>query len=169
MLSELGLTVYGCELDEGKAELAGLFAKIDVCDVRQWSPPESLDLIVCSELLEHLPLADQISLLCRMRGWLRPGGYLVLSTPQRNSVVALVERGYARLRRGESYNWWDPTHVSVLRRKQLERLFTESGFIVRRRVGLHLVPELFRYSALHWTVHEGPLSVLGFDLIYVLT
>jgi 2-polyprenyl-3-methyl-5-hydroxy-6-metoxy-1,4-benzoquinol methylase len=169
VLSELGFSVYGCELDPAKARLAEAFGTIDLCDVRQWRPPrEPLDLVICAELLEHLPLEDQGSLLRRTRGWLRSGGALILSTPQRNSPVALLERAYARLRRQGPYDWWDPTHASVLRRKHLEQLFADSGFIVKRRVGSHIVPELLRLPALHWTVHEGPLSVLGFDLVYVL-
>lgn len=168
MLADLGCTVYGCELDPAKADLAGSFAEVDVCDVRRWKPPEPLDLILCAELLEHLPAPDQIELLRDMRSWLRPGGFLVLSTPQRNSSVALVERAYARIRRRGPYDWWDPTHVSVLRRTSLEGLFADAGFVVARRVGLHVVPELVPVPALHWTMHEGPLGVLGFDLVYVL-
>lgn len=169
MLSAAGCVVHACELSPAKAELARSFATVEVCDVRRWSPPEPLDLVLCAELLEHLPAEDQHRLLGRIRGWLRPGGHLILSTPQRNSTVALVERAYTRLRRRGDYDWWDPTHVSVLSRRALERLISASGFSVRRRVGLHVVPELVPVPPLHWTVHEGPLGRLGFDLVYVLT
>lgn len=168
VLAELGWTVYGCELDPAKAELAGSFGKIDVCDVRSWAPPEAVDLVLCAELLEHLPSDDQQPLLEEVRRWLRPGGHLVLSTPQRNSPVALVERAYSSLRHRGAYDWWDPTHVSVLRRSRLEALFARVGFVVKRRLGIHLVPELVPLPRLHRTVHEGPLGALGFDLIYVL-
>jgi 2-polyprenyl-3-methyl-5-hydroxy-6-metoxy-1,4-benzoquinol methylase len=168
MMAQLGLSVVACELDASKAELASSFGKIDVCDVREWLPPSSLDLILCAELIEHLPARDQARLMLKLRGWLSCGGHLVLSTPQRNSPVALAERAYTRLRRRGSYNWWDPTHVSVLSRRKLERLFIESGFTIRRRVGLHLMPEFLPFSALHWTVHEGHLGNFGFDLVYLL-
>jgi 2-polyprenyl-3-methyl-5-hydroxy-6-metoxy-1,4-benzoquinol methylase len=167
-LAERGLVVFGCEMDPDKAARAGAFAEIDVCDVRHWRPPEPLDLIVCAELLEHLPRDDQAQLLRDMRGWLRVGGHVVLSTPQRNSPVALVERAHTRARGTGPYDWWDPTHVGVRRRRQLERLFRASGFVIERRVGLHFVPQLSGLSALQWTRHEGRLGTLGFDLIYVL-
>lgn len=168
-LRDLGCVVYGCEMDAAKAELASAFAKVDVCDVRRWTPPEPLDLVVCAELFEHLPADDQRVLMRSMRGWLRPGGHLILSTPQRHSPVALVERAYTRLRRRPAYDWWDPTHVSVLRRTDLEALFAEAGFTIERRVGTHLVPEVVPVPALHRTHHEGPLGLLGFDLLYVLS
>jgi len=168
MLQCLGFRVHACELDPPKARRAATFAKVDVCDVRDWRPPEALDLVFCAELLEHLPEGDQPALLRNIRRWLRPGGYLVLTTPQRNSLVALVERAYTGLRRRGPYNWWDPTHVGVLRRGRLEALFAECGFCITRRVGCHVVPDLVRLPALHRTVHEGPLSALAFDLFYVL-
>lgn len=168
VLRELGCVVYGCEMDASKAARASAFAKVDVGDVRQWTPPEPLDIILCAELFEHLPAEDQPVLLRSMRGWLRPGGHLILSTPQRNSPVALFERGYTRLRRRPAYDWWDPTHVSILGRRRLEALLADTGFTIERRVGTHLVPELLPVSALHKTQHEGPLGLLGFDLVYVL-
>lgn len=169
MLAESGFSVYGCEMDPAKAKLAAQFAEVAVCDIRDWTPPTSFDLIVCAELLEHLPPNDQVSLLANLRRWLRPGGRVILSTPQRNSSVALMERAYSVLRKRGRYNWWDPSHVNVLRRKDLERLISESGFTVNRRIGSHIVSELLPLPAFHWTVHEGPLSVLGFDLVYVLS
>lgn len=168
VLQGMGCSVFACETDPAKAALAASFATVDVCDVRRWSPPEPLDLILCAELLEHLPPEDQPVLLRAMRRWLNPGGHVVLSTPQRHSPVAVAERAYGRLRRTGPYDWWDPTHLSVLGRRRLEGLLVESGFSIRRRVGIHLVPDLVPVPALHRTVHEGPLSVLGFDLVYVL-
>lgn len=168
IMAELGCTVYACELDPAKAELASSFAKVDVCDVRDWLPPEPLDLILCAELLEHLPAGDQPAFLRKLRTSLSEGGRLILSTPQRHSPVALAERAYARLRRRPAYDWWDPTHLSVLSRRDLEAMVAASGFAVDRRIGVHLVPHLVPVRALHQTVHEGRLGTLGFDLIYVL-
>jgi hypothetical protein len=39
--------------------------------------PASLDAVVSFYALIHLPLADQQALFPRLRGWLRPGGYLL--------------------------------------------------------------------------------------------
>jgi hypothetical protein len=39
--------------------------------------PASLDAVVSFYALIHVPLADQRALFPRLRGWLRPGGYLL--------------------------------------------------------------------------------------------
>lgn len=42
--------------------------------------PASLDAVVSFYALIHVPLADQRALFPRIRGWLRPGGYLLAIT-----------------------------------------------------------------------------------------
>jgi SAM-dependent methyltransferase len=42
--------------------------------------PASLDAVVSFYALIHVPLADQQALFPRIRGWLRPGGYLLATT-----------------------------------------------------------------------------------------
>jgi len=42
--------------------------------------PASLDAVVSFYALIHVPLADQQALFPRIRGWLRPGGYLLAIT-----------------------------------------------------------------------------------------
>jgi SAM-dependent methyltransferase len=45
--------------------------------------PASLDAVVSFYALIHVPLADQQALFPRIRGWLRPGGYLLAITGAR--------------------------------------------------------------------------------------
>jgi SAM-dependent methyltransferase len=47
-------------------------------------PPESLDAITLFHVLEHLP--DPLAVLERFRGWLGPGGLLILEVPNTNCV-----------------------------------------------------------------------------------
>lgn len=53
-------------------------------------PAGSFDLILCSEVVEHL--AESAAAIAGMRRLLRPGGVLVLSTPQRYSPLELAAR-----------------------------------------------------------------------------
>jgi 2-polyprenyl-3-methyl-5-hydroxy-6-metoxy-1,4-benzoquinol methylase len=53
-------------------------------------PDASFDLILCSEVIEHIP--DSAAALAGIRRLLRPGGVLVLSTPQRHSPLELAGR-----------------------------------------------------------------------------
>jgi 2-polyprenyl-3-methyl-5-hydroxy-6-metoxy-1,4-benzoquinol methylase len=173
VLLDRGFEVYGCDIEPAFAEQArarGVLA--DAADVLAWEPPVTADVITCMELIEHLPPARQPELLARMRRWVRPGGTALISTPQRHSVVATVERGYWAVKR-RPYDWWDPTHIGIRRHRDLRRLFADAGFTVERTVGLHLVPELagrvLPPLARHeWTRQEGPLAALCFDLAFVL-
>jgi ubiquinone/menaquinone biosynthesis C-methylase UbiE len=50
----------------------------------------SFDMILCSEVIEHVP--DPESALKEMHRLLKPGGILILSTPQRHSTLELVAK-----------------------------------------------------------------------------
>ncbi len=53
---------------------------IEVSDLRQFQlPPASVDLVVSSYVLHHLPDADKRALVARAAQWLRPGGRLVIA------------------------------------------------------------------------------------------
>jgi SAM-dependent methyltransferase len=60
----------------------------DICDSAL--PPAGFDLILCTEVVEHI--ADSAAALRGMRRLLRPGGLLVLSTPQRYSPLEQAAR-----------------------------------------------------------------------------
>ena len=47
-------------------------------------------MVLCSEVIEHI--ADSAGALRAMHGLLKPGGLLVLSTPQRHSPLELAGR-----------------------------------------------------------------------------
>ncbi len=53
-------------------------------------PEKSFDAVLCSEVVEHI--ADSPAALRGIRRLLRPGGYLVLSTPQRHSPLEIASR-----------------------------------------------------------------------------
>ena len=50
----------------------------------------SFDVVLCSEVVEHIP--DSAAALRAMHDLLKPGGTLVLSTPQRHSPLELAGR-----------------------------------------------------------------------------
>jgi len=169
LLRSRGLSVVGCELDPVKAATAG----VDAADARLWSPSHPVDVVTCVELVEHLPHADHLPLVERMASWLTPTGALVLSTPQRHSVVAWTERAFHVATRRGPYQWWDPTHVSVSTRRYWERLFREAHLDVSRRVGIHLVSDVVVQAVpalerLQHSVHSGPVALVAFDLVWVL-
>ena len=79
----------------------------EVCDLREFGlPPASVDLVVSSYALHHLPDAEKQALVTRAARWLRPGGRLVVADMMfgrggsqrdrqilRQKVVALAAKG----------------------------------------------------------------------------
>jgi 2-polyprenyl-3-methyl-5-hydroxy-6-metoxy-1,4-benzoquinol methylase len=83
------------------------------------------DVVVAAEVIEHLENPRAVA-----REWLRllrPGGTLVMSTPNNESwrsVMALIFQGHYASFGSASY----PAHITALLRKDIERIVTEAGF-----------------------------------------
>ena len=93
------------------------------------------DLVLCSEVIEHTP--DPAAVLAGLSRLLRPGGILVLSTPQPWSTVELLGRvafwpGVIQLVRAIYREPVLPTgHISLISRNDLEAMIRANGLDVR--------------------------------------
>ena len=94
-------------------------------------PTASFDLILCTEVIEHLPeSAAAFKNLCRL---LKPNGTLILSTPQRWSVMEVCARiallpGFIHLARAVYGESVEPTgHINLLTPGQLRRQIHDAG------------------------------------------
>jgi SAM-dependent methyltransferase len=76
--------------------------------------PGRFDALLSAHVLEHLTPEEASALLRDYVGYVRPGGHVVLITPQ--------ERGFAS----------DPTHVTFVDDDALASLCTDAGLLVRR-------------------------------------
>jgi len=79
-------------------------------------PRESLDAIVCCQVIEHFTKEDQVKTINEFKRILKPGGVLVISTPDR---FILELQGTAGLQ---------PNHVCELSREEFEELLQNHGF-----------------------------------------
>jgi len=88
-------------------------------------PARSFDVVIAAEVIEHLENPRKVA-----REWfqiLKPGGTLILSTPNNESIRSLM----ALLVRGHYVAFLDscyPAHITALLRKDLLRILTEAGF-----------------------------------------
>ena len=103
------------------------------------------DLAICSEVLEHVPPERSQAMLDSLFGALKPGGTLILTTPQRYSMVELGARllqfgpllALARKLYGSAE---ELGHINLLTAGALRDQLKKSGFQVRqlRRFGFYL-------------------------------
>lgn len=106
--------------------------------------PGSIDILLCSEVLEHIP--DSAQLLLAMAKLLTPEGRLVLTTPQPFSPLELLGKiaflpGLLQLLRWIYREPIEPTgHINLLRRKALQAQFARAGLAVEgdELLGLYL-------------------------------
>ncbi|HUN60085.1 MAG TPA: methyltransferase domain-containing protein [Candidatus Binataceae bacterium] len=143
-LAELFREVVGTDLEEAHLQNARKIAhkypnlrllRDDICNSLLLEG--SFSLVLCSEVIEHLP--DSPPALAAIHRLLEPGGVLILSTPQKRSllelsckiaflpgVINLVRKVY-----GEAI--FETEHINLLTAAQAERQLTEAGFTIRER------------------------------------
>ena len=144
-------------------------------------PKQSFDLALCSEVLEHIPATAQV--LAGIRTRLAPGGTLIISTPQRHSlmelackfafmpgVISVVRRIY-----GEAI--FETGHVNLMTQRELTSALDAAGFRIREtfRSGMYL-PMIAEFTGAsgqrfaQWLEHRirrGPLSWALWTQYYV--
>ena len=126
-----GCTVVGIEQDAAAAEEArAVCADVLVGDAETMElqfEPESFDVLLCGDLIEHL--RDPSSFLIRVRPFLRPGGRLVLTTPNvanwANRLGLLVGRW-----RYTDRGILDRTHLHLFTRATLVETLARAGYRV---------------------------------------
>jgi 2-polyprenyl-3-methyl-5-hydroxy-6-metoxy-1,4-benzoquinol methylase len=85
----------------------------------------SFDVVISTEVIEHLE--NPRAMFRELARLLRPGGELLLTTPNQESIrslASLIVRGHHVAFLDESY----PAHLTALVRRDLERLCQEAGF-----------------------------------------
>jgi ubiquinone/menaquinone biosynthesis C-methylase UbiE len=101
-----------------------LFPGIEFVVADACSPPYKSDyfeVVVCNNLFEHIP--DPVRLLSALRRVLKPGGYLIISTPSRYRFDNLL-----RVMFGKSVRFMSAQHVTEYSVGQVFELLSFGGF-----------------------------------------
>lgn len=80
------------------------------------SKPENYSYIFLLDVIEHIPVVDQIMFIKACRVALKPNGKLIILTPNANSTFAT------------RYRYIDPTHTCMFTDDSLYSLYSMSGF-----------------------------------------
>ncbi len=128
-LTERGVRVVGVELDpEAADEARAVCEDVVVGDVETMELPfeaGSFDVVLCGDLIEHL--RDPGSALARLRPFLRPGGRLVLTTPNVANWAMRLSLLGGRWRYTDR-GILDRTHVHLFTRKALVETVGAAGY-----------------------------------------
>jgi 2-polyprenyl-3-methyl-5-hydroxy-6-metoxy-1,4-benzoquinol methylase len=146
-LANRGYDVVGCEPSADSFRLAQraapelVFHALGVEDDPSAIGNESFDVAVATEVIEHLVRPSNLPHFAKQL--LRPGGYLIISTPYhgyfKNLILALTNKWDAHLN-----PFWDGGHIKFWSRKTLSQLLNESGFGIVRFIGAGRLPFLWK-------------------------
>lgn len=130
-LADAGIRVVGIELDpDAASEARSVCAEVAVGDVETielpW-PPGSFDAVVCGDVVEHL--RDPGAALARLRPLLRPGGRLVVATPNVANWAMRLSLLAGRWRYTDR-GILDRTHTRLFTRKTLVETVVGAGYRV---------------------------------------
>jgi SAM-dependent methyltransferase len=149
-----GFRVQGVELNPDTAAIAranGLPVFVGPLEQADFTP-HSFDAVHLGDLIEHVP--DPSAVLELVRGLLRPGGVLLIVTPNHD---ALFPRSTLRLYRWAGIPWSHPTppfHLNQFSLQSLTGLLERTGF---RVVEVRYTPCSLAYE-LRATGAFGPLK-----------
>jgi len=132
-LAERGTTVVGLERDPAAAaESRSVCENVLVGDIETMPlpfEPSSFDLVLCGDVVEHL--RDPEAFLARVRPLIRPGGRLVLSTPNVANWAMRLGLFAGRWTYSER-GVLDRTHVHLFTRRTLAETLERAGYRVER-------------------------------------
>lgn len=113
-------------------------------DVQEQLPNEYCDLVVCNDVIEHLP--DHEVFLSKIKSKLTANGVLIGSVPNVRFLPYLLCFLCQKDWRYEDSGVLDRTHLRFFTEKSLKRTFKESGFDVERLSGIN--PLQIRWGSL---------------------
>jgi len=106
---------------------------------------EAFDIVIAKDIVEHVPEDEQ--LLCDLAKCQRPGGTMLLSTQNSQSLNYLIEGSYQKYWCGNK-GWlgWDATHVRFYTSASLRGKLRRAGYRANRWASVYVVP----YDILSW-------------------
>ena len=153
--AELFFDVEGCDVSAHAVAIARQrvrSAKVFRADIRELDGEGAYDVIVCFDVLEHVPELD--AAVKRLRRLLTARGILVVVVPVYDTVVGALVRRLDR----------DPTHVHKLSRHAWLNRLRASGFRVTSWTGIvryHLGGRWYVHWSSRWLRRFSPAILVA--------
>lgn len=132
-LQTQGFSVVGCDVDEEGVGLASssdsgaIFKRVGVYDSPDALGETGFDAVVSTEVIEHLFLPGALPRFAREV--LKPGGYLIITTPYhgyfKNLLICMVGKWDSH-----HTSLWDGGHIKFWSYRSLSALLEANGFEV---------------------------------------
>lgn len=122
LLKELGWEVYGLDIDKNAIKVAkvrGLNVKLGGYEKTSSFPDNYFDSIRLYHVFEHIPNPDNCLQLIYKK--LKPGGEVILGTPNSNSLVSRIFGKFW-------FNLDIPRHLFIFSPKTLSKIVKKNGF-----------------------------------------
>lgn len=115
---EFGYHVEAVEICQSDCERISAALGIDIkwCDILNHETDKQYDVIVMGDVLEHV--IEPVSLLKKVKGMLKNGGVLWISTPNYNSA-------YARMQKFSHCMWHELNHYTYVSYESLKCLLED--------------------------------------------
>lgn len=127
------VALYGLELCEPAAKVAGNFANVQVTDFEKFENDDfnsKFDYVIMGDVLEHLFYTDKA--LQKVWHWLKPGGRLVVSVPNVAHISVILAVLQGQWNYAES-GILDNTHVRFFTRRTILACLEKNGFAVKEQ------------------------------------
>lgn len=149
-LRDAGYELTGCDVDAAGIELArhaveGVrFERVGMDDDPALLGQVTFDAVISTEVVEHLYAPRMLPRFAAKV--VKPGGYLVVTTPYhgylKNLVLSLLNKWDTHLN-----PMWDGGHIKLWSCKTLTKLLNENGFEVLEFGGVGRVPYMWKSMA----------------------
>lgn len=173
VLTTRGWRTTAVDTDSSNIALAGAHAAEtrlgDALSVLATLPAAHFELAIAFEIIEHMPLALGTELVTEIARVLKPGGRLLISTPNRHSPEGLG--GYywgEKLRKRGRWTAWDKTHVHIYSSREILQLLAASGLTVMGTTGYHYeghLPVIGKWKLPLQQSRRFPLNRFGFNVV----
>jgi SAM-dependent methyltransferase len=126
---------FGRTLGVDLSDVARARARFPNCEflsenILDWQHPKAMfDLLISSEVIEHIPYNVQSNYTKICYDLLKPGGSLILTTPNKKTMDAIP---------GGGRTWSDQPIEDWLDRQSLFSLLERTGFRIRRKTSITL-------------------------------